>query len=36
MLGGQNAIKDVGFAKNSMDRSKTDHTGLKIDQTGCL
>jgi hypothetical protein len=31
--GGQNAIKHVGFAKNSRDRSKTDQTSLKIDQT---
>jgi hypothetical protein len=35
MLGGQNAIKDVGFAKNSLDRSKTDQTSLKTGQTAC-
>jgi hypothetical protein len=35
MLEGQNAIKDVGFAKNSLDRSKTDQTSLKTGQTGC-
>jgi hypothetical protein len=35
-LRGQNAIKDVDFAKHSLDRSKTDQIGLKTGQTGCL
>jgi hypothetical protein len=35
MIRGQNAIKDVDFAKNNLDCNKTDQTGLKTVQTGC-
>jgi hypothetical protein len=34
-LGGQNAIKDVGFVKDSQAGSKTGRSGLKTGQTGC-
>jgi hypothetical protein len=33
--GGQNAIQDVSFAKDIQARPKTNHIGLKTDQTGC-